>query len=159
MKNNSEENNSKWQEQTDKRRYLSKYSGEEKFVNAAQFIAEIVCEKKARAAKKDLPIKFWNLQEWKAEYRKQLNMAYRLLKTFSAAAILNALRHTNAFAIGSLGNPRLKPIIEQEQQILNTKLATKPNNIVEYNTDIVTEVGSQYVDKEKKKTGKLKNIL
>ena len=43
--------------------YISKYSNG-KEVSDAQYITEIICEKKAKREKKDLHYRFWLNKEW-----------------------------------------------------------------------------------------------
>jgi hypothetical protein len=98
--------------------YPSKYSNG-KNVSAAQFITEIICENKAITEKKDLHYKFWTNKEWSKFYRNQIGTAHKLLKKYSANAIIKALKHTKARNIYSLRAPHLIPIIEQEQAVID----------------------------------------
>lgn len=127
--------------------YLSKYSNGKR-VSAAQYITEIICENKAKKDKLDLHYRFWLTKEWEKYYRNQIGSAHQLLKKYSAAAIINALKDTEASRIYSLRAPHLPPIIEKHSQILakqNTQLTlnidrsdnkkyrkslTKNNNII-----------------------------
>ena len=66
---------------TEKSKYPSRYSPQG-WVSAAQYITEVICEKKAQKDKKDLPIKFWEIKEWKSYYRYQITLANKLVKEF-----------------------------------------------------------------------------
>jgi len=52
--------------QTQKSKYPSRYSPNG-WVHAAQYVTELICEKKAKTEGKELPLKFWELKEWLKE--------------------------------------------------------------------------------------------
>lgn len=97
--------------------YISKYSNNTK-VSAAQYITELICEKRAHQQKKDLHYKFWISKEWSAYFKNQIGSAHKLLKKHSAKAIIAALKHNEAKNIYSLRAPHLLPIIEAEEEII-----------------------------------------
>jgi hypothetical protein len=103
-----------------KKQYPSKYSNG-KQVSAAQYITEIICERKAETIKKDLHYRFWVNKEWEKFYKDQIASAYRLLKKYSDTAIIRALNSTKASKIYSLRAPFLIPIIEEEEKKLQTQ--------------------------------------
>lgn len=111
---------------TEHNTYLSKYSNG-KMVSAAQFITEIICENKAIKEKKDLHYKFWTNKEWAGFYRNQIASAHKLLKEYSASAIIKALKNTKARNIYSLRAPHLLPIIQQEQDLINNQTIVEKN--------------------------------
>lgn len=98
-------------------KYPSKYSNG-KTVSAAQYITEIICERKAKINKQDLHYRFWVTKTWAAYYRNQIASAHRLLKTYSDTSIVKALNSKKAEKIYSLRAPHLIPIIEQEENAL-----------------------------------------
>lgn len=98
-------------------KYISKYSNN-KEVSAAQYITEIICEKKAKVFKLDLHYRFWTNKEWSAFYRNQIGTANKLLQQYSSKAIINALKNPQASKIYSLRAPTLQSIIKDEEQIL-----------------------------------------
>jgi len=100
-------------------RYISRYSNN-KEVSPAQYITEIICEKKAKIDKLDLHYKFWISKKWGAFFRNQIATANKLLKTYPAKAIINALLSTEAQKIFSLRAPHLIAIIEKEEAKLKT---------------------------------------
>lgn len=100
--------------QTKKSRYPSRYSTN-KFVTAAQYITELICEKKAKQDKKELPLKFWDLPEWNKYYRQQIVAANQLLKQYKEKAVIAALKNPKSFYTYSLRAPFLKKLIEQEE--------------------------------------------
>ena len=71
-------------------KYISKYSND-KVVSAAQYITELICERKASKDKKDLHYRFWLSKEWSAFFKNQIATAHKLLKQYSDKAIVNAL--------------------------------------------------------------------
>ena len=117
------------------KKYPSKYSNG-KEVTAAQYITEIICEKKAKATKKDLHYRFWTHKEWEKFYKDQIATAHKLLKKYSDIAIIRGLNSQEAAKIYSLRAPFLLPIIEQEENRLQTQNKTlsldlnRPENIV-----------------------------
>ena len=98
-------------------KYPSKYSNG-KTVSAAQYITEIICERKAKINKQDLHYRFWVTKTWAAYYRNQIASAHKLLKTYSDTSIVKALNSKKAEKIYSLRAPHLIPIIEQEENVL-----------------------------------------
>jgi hypothetical protein len=107
-------------------KYISRYSNN-KLVSAAQYITELICEHKAKKDKEDLHYKFWEHKKWAAFYRNQIASANKLLKTYDAKAIIDALNSSSAQKIYSLRAPHLLPMIEQAQyKILNAPKPTKP---------------------------------
>ena len=70
-------------------KYISKYSNG-KEVTAAQYITEIICEKKAKIDKVDLHFRFWTTKKWDKFYRNQIGTANKLLEQYSDKAIIKA---------------------------------------------------------------------
>lgn len=99
---------------TDKSNYPSRYSPGG-WVSAPQYITEFVCEKKAQADRKELPIKFWEIDEWKKYFRYQITIANQLLKDFSEEAVIAALRDNRCWKTYSLRSPFLQGIIKEKQ--------------------------------------------
>lgn len=102
------------------KKYPSKYSNG-KLVSAAQYITEIICEKKAKREGKDLHYRFWLNKEWAAFYRNQISSANKLVKQYNELAVVKALNNPKAEKIYSLRAPHLIPIIEQEEKVLSLK--------------------------------------
>lgn len=101
------------------KKYPSKYSNG-KEVSAAQYITEIICEKKAKREKRDLHYRFWVNKEWAAFYRNQIASANKLVKTYNELAVIKALANPKSEKIYSLRAPHLIAIIEQEQKNLES---------------------------------------
>ena len=136
-------------------KYLSKYSNG-KYVSAAQYITELICENKAIKDKLDLHYRFWTTKRWEYFYRNQIASANKLLETYDANAIIKALVSDSGRRIYSLRAPHLKPMIDQcasEISSANTKLTKtfnkdcstdfrtthKSNNIISKLKDIDNE--------------------
>ena len=96
-------------------KYPSRYSDGKK-VTAAQYIAELICEKRAFKDKKELPNNFWNLPQWKKIYKSQIFASYGLLKIYDELAVIRALKSKKSFKIYSLRAPHLDDIIKEEQR-------------------------------------------
>lgn len=105
------------------KKYPSKYSNG-KLVSAAQYITEIICEKKAKLTGQDLHYRFWANKTWSAYYRNQIGSANKLLNKYSETAIVRALNTDAAAKIYSLRAPHLIAIIEQQQRILESQNQT-----------------------------------
>ena len=94
--------------------YPSRYSNG-KSVTAAQYITELICEKKATLAGGELPQKFWEQPKWKSFFRQQIMIANSLLKIYEPTSVIRALQSFEAKKIYSLSAPFLDPIIRAEQ--------------------------------------------
>ena len=101
-------------ERTEKSRYQSRYSPD-KYVTAAQYIIELVCEKKATFDKTVLPIKFWNLPQWAGFFKCNLRKVHQLLKKFDEKAIIRALNLPQFNNSYSIFTDRFMGLVEQEQ--------------------------------------------
>lgn len=100
---------------TNKSGYKSSYS--DSWITAAQYITELICENMARKNQQVLPYKFWNEYAWKGTFKRQLLLANGLLKIYSAAAIVQALRSKEGMKIYSLAAPWLDQIIEKFEKV------------------------------------------
>lgn len=128
-------------------KFISRYSNN-KEVSAAQYIVELICEKKAKFEKKDLHYRFWVNKEWSAYYRNQIATANKLVKKYNPLAIVKALQDNKAANTYSLRAPFLIPIIEHYEKVIDSQ-----------NKDF-----SKSIDRSSNKTyktniGKTKNIL
>lgn len=100
--------------------YISKYSNGKK-VSAAQYITELICENKAKKDKTDLHYRFWTNKKWNLYYRNQIASANKLLETYDAKAVIEALKDPEAAKIYSLRAPHLKAIIDKHSAILQNQ--------------------------------------
>tara|TARA_R110002020_G_scaffold846_5_gene4201 strand:+ start:1320 stop:1760 length:441 start_codon:yes stop_codon:yes gene_type:complete len=103
---------------TDKSNYKSPSTGE--YCTAAQYIAEIVCQRQAEKDNIGTPAyKFWNTEKWKKSYTHQIILANRLVKKYDERAIVKALKGARGKSIYSLRFPGLEDLIKKEQESLN----------------------------------------
>ena len=98
-------------------KYPSKYTDRE--VTASQHIAEIMCERKASKDKKKLWKQFWNDKEWNNFFKRQCNLANKLLKLYGEGAIIQALGRVKW--VWSLATPAIVAEIEKIGNIDVTK--------------------------------------
>jgi hypothetical protein len=99
-------------------KYPSKY-GKSRWVTAAQWLAELMCERRARAERKTLPPEFWKDGFWGAVYRQQVAAANRLMRRFDqdgsgtgAAAVSAFLRGERGRTCYSLAGAWVVPLVE-----------------------------------------------
>lgn len=104
-------------------KYISRYSNG-KTVSDAQYITEIICEKKAKINKEDLHYRFWVSKKWSIFFKNQIATANKLLLKYNSKAIIQALLDKRADGIFSLRAPHLLPIIEEKEKILQSTVET-----------------------------------
>ena len=109
---------------TNKSKYPSRYSPDG-WVSAPQYITEFVCEKKAQKENKELPIKFWEISEWRKYFRYQITIANKLLKDFPEEAIIAALKDRRCWKTYSLRSPFLQSIIKEKEALIKDREATE----------------------------------
>lgn len=95
-------------------KFISRYSNG-KEVTPAQYITEIICEKKARINKEDLHYKFWATKKWEKFYRDQIATANKLVKKYDPIAIVKALNSAKTKTMYSLRAPFFTKVVEEEQ--------------------------------------------
>lgn len=100
--------------QTAKSNYPSIYSPG-KFVTFAQYLAELMCGRKAKADNVDLPFQFWDTsKEWQRYFLMQTMLASKLLKKYSEQVILTAVKEMSyAFSL------RLKALVKKIEEVNN----------------------------------------
>lgn len=111
------------------KKYLSRYSNG-KEVSEAQYITEIICEKKAKLNKEDLHYRFWISKKWSLFFKNQIATANKLLSKYDSKSIVAALLDPAAAKIFSLRAPHLLPIIERKHEELQ-----KTNSVLSKNID------------------------
>tara|TARA_R110002051_G_scaffold307810_1_gene379065 strand:+ start:88 stop:528 length:441 start_codon:yes stop_codon:yes gene_type:complete len=117
---------------SDKSKYKSPSTGE--YCTAAQYIAEIVCQRQAEKDNVGTPAwKFWNTDKWKKSFTHQIILANRLVKEHDERAIIKALNSARGKSIYSLRFPGLKDIIEKEEKILKRLDAQGPIEVEDVN--------------------------
>ena len=87
---------------SDVSKYKSPSTGE--YCTAAQYIAEIICQ---RIADKDkigtLAYKFWNNEKWKKTYIRQVGIANKLIKAWGDESVVRFIKSKKGTKILSLG--------------------------------------------------------
>jgi len=109
-------------------KFISRYSNN-KEVSAAQYIVELICEKKAKLEKKDLHYRFWLTKEWEKYYKNQIATAHKLVKKYNPIAIVKALQDEKTSKTYSLRAPFLISIIEHHQKLLESQNKEFSKNI------------------------------
>jgi hypothetical protein len=104
-------------------KFISRYSNN-KEVTPAQYITELICEKKAKLDNEDLHYKFWTTKKWSKFYRDQIATANKLVKNYDPVVIVKALNHKKAKTLYSLRAPFLKDILKEEQMKFDTQNKT-----------------------------------
>lgn len=93
-----------------------------KDVTPAQFITELICEKKAAQDDDELPIQYWKIKKWQRYFQSQVTAAHKLVKKYPPDQIIRALQRIDAKTIYSLRNPYLIKLIKQETREIPAKL-------------------------------------
>jgi hypothetical protein len=101
-------------ERTDKSPYQSLYSPGT-WITGGQWLAEKMCERRARKEKTGLPARFWELPQWKRTFAQQARLAAKLLQEFSVAAVLAALKAPDGKLVYSFGAGWFADVVRAEQ--------------------------------------------
>lgn len=109
-------------------KFVSRYSNG-KEVTAAQYITELICEKKAKLNKEDLHYRFWVTKKWAVFYKNQIATANQLTKKYDAIAIVRALNSPKTKNMYSLRAPFFTKVVEEEAQKLNAQNTEMTQNI------------------------------
>jgi hypothetical protein len=117
-------------------KFKSKYAIET-YITAAQYLAEVMCERIAHSLGKQLPFRFWQTDEWKKQFQLQAIQANRWLKEYPMAVIFAGLRRPEAQKIYSFGaKAMLKPILDRTLKQHNVISSTNNSPpAVEVNTE------------------------
>lgn len=99
--------------------FNSKYT--DKQVTSAQLIAERLCELIAAKKKQTLIQQFWQDDIWKKTFTWQVILANRLLKKFSAEALLKALKLPEHRNIVSLATQRYQQSVREIQKGIDSR--------------------------------------
>lgn len=93
---------------------ISKLSGHE--VKPAQYLTELMCERKANKERRKIEAGFWHDDYWKQFYVQQIQAANSLLKLYPVEIIVEAVKDKRASWMYSLRSPQLKPILADYQK-------------------------------------------
>lgn len=98
--------------------------------NALQYICELLCQKKAKFDKVQLPIKFWNsMPKWNRYFKKNLRKVSILLKKYDERAIIHAINHPKFTNRYSIFTDFAEELISEEQEKINFKKAVKKTSV------------------------------
>ena len=92
--------------------YVSKFTGRE--IKPANYIVEMLCERKADKEHRTLKGTFWREDYWKTFYAQQIVAVNGLLKTYPHTVIISALKRKETNWVYSLRSPQLVPILGDE---------------------------------------------
>lgn len=114
--------------------FKSRYTDRE--VGPAQYLSEILCERLATKEKRSLPWQFWNHDEWKKPFKKQLLLSNSLLKLYSVEVIISVLRRNKT--VYSLGAKWIDDQLQREQKDFDRK-QNKQRSVVSSVTEPILE--------------------
>lgn len=134
--------------QTELSRYPSRHRPDT-FVAAGQYLAELMCERKAKSEKKELPIRFWQEKgtKWYKYFCFQVVVSHRIIKKYGETHVIEAILD-NKF-IYSLTPKWVSEHIEQfepkkkSKEKANIKLPENPNSTGQArkrNNNIITKL-------------------
>lgn len=116
-------------------KYPSKFSPG-KLITADKLLAEVICERQARAKGIELPLLFWKTDGykdyWEKELLRQIRSAKALLQLYSPQAISKALKSKKGKTITSLLAPWLLDLVKEEEK----KIELSKINQQEYNKEV-----------------------
>jgi len=141
---------------TEKSKYKHQSTGD--YCTCAAYIAEIMCMKNAEFKNQgSLPYKFWNKDPWTTTFLHQIIEANKLLKKYSEAGILKAIRSPefDLQRIFSLKHGGAIPIIEKYDKIVKDSLDKRQELDIKENP---TSRSTSFGFGKKSKLSKLRNM-
>jgi hypothetical protein len=120
----------------------------------AKILAEMMCRRKSNKLKIPIDEKFWNSDEWKGEYKRQITLAHGLLKLFSVNEIMAALTGELSWTY-SLACKTLPEVIRKNNKKQNAinEMKSIQSTDIKFEEKAIQEVA------EIKKKNKLKDLL
>ena len=107
-------------QRTEKSPFKSRYGGG--YISAAQYLTECLCYLIALQEKRELYDMFWKDDYWAKIYRRQIPGAIKLLKEYSAEAILEMMRDIKCRKIRSFhARSIFEHIVKDKQRALDLK--------------------------------------
>lgn len=143
-------------ERSDKCPFESRFGGG--WIASAQYIAEAMCDRQARLQKIALATRFWQHDPWKREFLLQLKHANSLLKNYEVAAVIRALRSLKGKTTYSLGAPSLKPLVKEQQRLLELERQKQQQAVVEPPPSNIVEAPRPAFVKKKSPLDKLREL-
>ncbi len=111
-------------ERTAKSKFQSKYT--DKWVTAAQWVAEQMCERQARSEKRALSARFWEAAEWAATFRKNVTAASALIREFGEAAVFAAVKRQDVAWCSSLKAKQFRAAVALEKRLADARPTPPP---------------------------------
>jgi hypothetical protein len=109
------------------RPFRSRFGGG--FVDAAQYVAEEMCKRRARTRGQSLGPRFWTTPGWSREFHLQAQLANNLAKVYSFDALLAALRDPRGQRLYSLKAHSLNGLLKEAQHKVDVE-AARPKDTV-----------------------------
>lgn len=97
------------------KKYINSYGIK---TTAANYITQILFERKAKQFKEVLPFSYWKQDPWRKQYQLTIIKVNALLKTYREDAIIYALTHGKGKKIYSIHCPWLDDLIQQREHEL-----------------------------------------
>lgn len=91
------------------------------------YLADIMCKRQGKKKGIPTPEGYWNLPDWKLEYRTQILAANRLLKIYPFDVVLAAVNNKKMSWVYSLHYPGLKQVLTEELGRYERKLKREEN--------------------------------
>lgn len=101
--------------QTEKQPLQSRYGG---WVDPQMYLAEVLCERKARALGKTLPVRFWVSAEWRPYFSHQLHLIRRLSRLYSLEAVKRVLKSVQFKQVYSLAPTWVEKAVMMTQRVV-----------------------------------------
>lgn len=124
-------------EQSKKSRYPSIFSPGV-YITAAQYITELLFSKKFQFEKKDHPLKFWSLPQYKGQFVRWQRQANKLVKEFGGDAVIAALKDKRSGLRWSLHTEFMQELIKEWHEKLEQRkismAESKPVEVAEGET-------------------------
>lgn len=118
---------------TEKCKYKSPSTDE--YCTAQQYVVELVMTREAKKNGKSLPIKFWNLDEYKKKYKLTLFRANTLVKAYSEDGLVRAICKNSW--LYSLFFPRINELIEEVEKTIKAE-TQKLENVQNFEEDVTS---------------------
>lgn len=103
------------------KRYVSKFTGQ--LCTCPQYLAEIMCLRKAKKEGIALPPRFWSTSKWSVFYRSQMVAANAFLKTYSESILVDAVNRADCQWFFSLRSPQFAQKLAEQAE--TAKIAEK----------------------------------
>lgn len=130
---------------------IYKSASTDEFCTAQQYIVEILMNREAKKAGKSLPLRFWNIDQFKKKYIGQIFKTNALIKAFDDKSVVAAI--INNSWLHSIFYPKLGDLIQKESDKLKSQVKDldKVQNFDELDVDSFRPVVTQKKNNMKSK--------